>query len=640
MNTGGILTPQSTATVPGPVTDNLSALDEFEDVDFVLDFIDKSTRYKEPFTHIWQEVQDNYMVVPVQPGVEKLAYALGIQHIGGAGPSMQETRSRLKDPETHQIIEALSAQGMGLLMGTPDYLKALPIGQDDPEKARYISRLLMAFLDIPRQYGTHYGAFKNAFTYGYSVLEFGWETRSRMQYVKEATFDETTGMKTGYRVVPNEVIYRDQPLVREVDIFDFYPDPSGTRIQTDMKCVGKRFRITAAEAMRLADTGVYDRTATMKAVLRTKGTNATGFGAGYNDRRFWNLTQIPPDKYGMLTGFEVWGDMPLKRKNGSNRVVTVINGERVRGHLNPRIDGCVPFKELVVNPISGRPYGLAPAEVIRFLQDSADNFFMVFNDLADMSIRGPMLIGNSFGGDLNRIRERRLNDFIPVRDVKQIAPVPVEYSALQFAANEMARKSQRMREATGMTDTLQSITGDTEKTATETSELVRLASQRVQMMVALIERDDYPAIGKMIHSSMRQWGSPEGFVARLAGDVFNVPYEAIDVDADIRFVGSDQSISLAQQNMNMNAALTVLATAPQLVEQYPDLIVRYFRDILKLADAAAIVQKAVQMSQVLQMREAMMGAAPAGAPTSPSTDSIDTAHTEAGATEQAGARMA
>ena len=48
MNTGGILTPQSTATVPGAVTDNLSAIDEFEDVEFALDFIEKSTRYKEP----------------------------------------------------------------------------------------------------------------------------------------------------------------------------------------------------------------------------------------------------------------------------------------------------------------------------------------------------------------------------------------------------------------------------------------------------------------------------------------------------------------------------------------------------------------------------------------------------------------
>src|SRR6266481_310277 len=244
-------TPQSTSTVPGPAIVDRAIADEFEDIEFGLDFIEKSTRYREPYTHIWSEILDNYMVVPVQPGVDKLSYALGLQRIGFGRPTTLESRSRLKDPETHQIVETLSGQAMGLLMGTPDYLKAMPIGLDDPEKARFISRLLMAFLDQPGQYGTHYQAFKNAFTFGTSVLEFGWETRSRVQMVKVPTFDDATGLATGFKVVPQEVIYRDQPLVQEIDLFDYYPDPSGTRIQLNMKCVGKRFRITSDEALRL-----------------------------------------------------------------------------------------------------------------------------------------------------------------------------------------------------------------------------------------------------------------------------------------------------------------------------------------------------------------------------------------------------
>lgn len=635
-----LLTPQSTVTVPEGPNDASSYLDEIEDLEFGLDFIEKSTRYREPFTHIWSEVLDNYMVVPIQPGVDKLSYALGLQRIGFGRPTTLESRARLKDPETHQIIESLSGQAMGLLMGTPDYLKAMPIGLDDPEKARLISRLLMAYLDQPGQYGVHYQAFKNSFTYGTSVLEFGWETRTRNQYVKIPTFDDATGLHTGFQVVPQEVVYVDQPLVREIDLFDYYPDPSGTRIQMDMKCVGKRFRITAADALRLVDTGVYDREPTYRALARIQGSNSTQWGTSNFDRKFGDLMQMPPDKYGMLQGFEIWGDMPLKRKNGSNRVITLLNGERVRGHLNPRLDGRIPFKEILSNPMSGRPYGLAPAEVIRFLQDSADNFLMIQNDLADLAIRGPMLVGNSFGGDIERLKERRVNDIITCRDVKQVAPVPIEFNALKFAADEMTRKSLRMREATGLTNPLQAIPGPVEKTATEASELVRLASQRVQMMVGLIERDDYPFIAKMIHASMRQFGSPDGFVGRVQGDVFNASFEDIDVDADVRFVGSDQSISIAQQNMNMNAALTLLAQQPQVVEQYPDLVIRYFRDILKIADAATIVQKAIQMSQVLQAREAAMGAAaPAGAP-SPSVSTIGRPNTEASAAEQSGAPQA
>lgn len=592
--------PQSTVTGPGLLTDRIRQLEEAE---FCLDFVEQSTKYKTPFVPIWDEVQDNYMVVPFGGSpIDAISALMGLRTTGVIRKTT-ETVSRLKDPETHQIIETLTSEALALLLGIDDYIRALPIGIDDPEKARLISRLLMAVFDQPGMYRTHYQLFKNAYLYGTSIVEVGWEQRERDQVVQKPRFDKVTGAYQGTTLESDSVIYRDRVLMREINLRDFYPDPSGTRIHEDMNGVAKRFRTTRWKARALAAAGTYDKAATERALYLADVANQKP-PARYGDQPFPGLANImPPNAYGLTTGFEFWGEVPFKRPGGRNRVITLLNGQWVRGKPNMFLDGDIPIKEIVVNPISGRFFGLAPAEVIRFLQDAADNFLMLFTDAADLAIRGPLLMGQAFGGDAERLKSRRMNDVILCKNPDMVKPLPYEFNALTMAGTEMLRRKMTMREASGASNPLQAIGAEKAQTATETNTLLRLSTQRVSTSVTLIERDDYPWIGRTTHSRIRQFAEPV-IVARLAGDIFHVKLEDIDEDADVRFVGSQQGGSPAQIVQTHTAAIDSLGAAPPgLVERFPDLFIRLFRDGMKIPDAERIVNQSIAVSRQQQQME-------------------------------------
>jgi len=359
----------STASVPEEAKAAfLRDRQRLKETDFVLDFVEKSRQQREPFLEVWREVLDNYLVAPVR-NTRSAVPRIGSRQFATSRALVTDSRghSVLKDPETNQIIDTLAAQGIGLLMPSMDYIQAMPIGFDDTQKARFLGKLLQGILQSPGTYRTNFTAFKDGFIFGTAILEIGWETRTRLQVVNEPVFDPKTGFLIGQKPGVGEVVYRDGPLIRQKDIFDFYPDPSGTRIQENMLGVAHKFRISKQEALRLGEAGVYSLNQVREAVRR----GSDDVQKSREEKRFEDIERETHDDYGMLTGFEFWGEVPFAPPDGSrNRVITVLNGVHVRSHINPYMDGNIPFKEIVLNPISGRFYGLGIGEVIRFLQDS------------------------------------------------------------------------------------------------------------------------------------------------------------------------------------------------------------------------------------------------------------------------------
>jgi len=587
----------STATPP---TDAKAAFlkdrQRLKETDFVLGFVEKSQSAREPFIEVWREVLDNYLVTPfagrrAQPRIGSRQFATARALVND-----QRGQSVLKDPETNQIIDTLSAQGIGLLMPSMDYIQAMPIGFDDTQKARFLGKLLQGVLQSPGTYRTNFTAFKDGFIFGTAILEIGWETRTRNQVVNEPVFDPQTGFLIGSKPGVGEVVHKDGPLIRQKDIFDFYPDPSGTRIQENMLGIAHKFRISKQEALRLGESGVYNLNQVRNAVR--KGSD--DIQKNKEEKRFEDLERETHDDYGMLTGFEFWGETPFSPPDGSrNRVITILNGVHVRSHINPYIDGNIPFKEIVLNPISGRFWGLGVGEVIRFLQDSTDNLLMVYNDASNLAARNVLLVGSSFQGDVGRLSRRLPNDVIPVGNPDAVKPLDIDLSALAFSAQELQRRKQNMREASGATNPQQAIPSGGRQTATEVNELVRLASQKVELMVQLIERDDYPWIGRTIHSRIRQFLSEEREEI-LAGERFPVTLQDVDFDADVRFVGARQAQSKFQKAATLKEAINVLSTNPGIIPILRDVIIRYFRDGLDIQDAEQIVDQAIQIIQQQQ----------------------------------------
>lgn len=589
--------PQSTVSAP-LISGIRSAIEREGQKRFVLDFLERSARSREPYVETWNEIWDNYLVVP--SGTTSTAQ----WHGTSLWPSFPSTRSAgiersvLKDPETHQIVESLAAQSLGLLFSTRDYIQATPVGADDPEKARLISRMLMAILERPGLFRTAYQLFKDAFIFGTSIVELGWETRSRMQYVPTTIFD-AMGYPMGSQLVPKEVLYRDRPLVRQIDHYDFFPDPSGTRIQEDMIGCAKRFTITPQEARRLAAAGTYDDPAAVERAIVTSRKQPVGVGqmVSVQQKQFDRLVDKLPTKMGLLCGFEYFGEYPDRTADRmSNRKITILNGEIVAGYGNPFMDGGIPYKEIVVNPVQGRFWGLSPAEVVRYLQDSTDHFMMMLQDATNTALRGPLLAGRGFGADPERIRQAKFGDVVDVNDPTKILPIPRDTSVLQLSMMELARRKVSMREASGANSPQQPVPLSGRPTATEVSEVTRIASQRGEAMTMLIEKDDYPFIGRTLHLRMRQFTDADSeLVGVYQGERFNATLDDIDIDADIRFIGSRQASSKFQRFAALKEAYTILSTNPEATMMFPELVVRIFRDGLDIVDADQIVAQAQMM---------------------------------------------
>lgn len=580
--------PQSTVTIPPELAIMIRRRFQRErEREFVVEFCEKSDRLRQKFAPVWREVLENYLVVPMGGGGYNTAGAFPRSELGPRIPSGGRGGALLKDPESHQIAETLASQGLILALGAKDYLRAIPLGEDDPVKAKQISRLLMGVFSQRGAWLTMYQLLKDSFIFGTSIAEIGWEKRTRAQMVKRGGF-----------VVPGEVVYRDQPLIRPVDIYDFYPDPSGTRIHSDMMGVAKRFRMTDVQARDQVRAGVWSGPATERAIAH-QGRDGKD-DRGRTEKRFSALSSETATQFGMMTGYEYWGRVPFTPEDGAtNRVITILEGEVVRSHINPFIDGEIPFKEITINPIQGRFYGLGPLEVIRYLQDAADNMLMVLNDSADRAVRPTLLMGLAFGGDPNRLRRREFGDVIDCANVDAVKELPTDLNALQFAGADLLRRKIAMREASGAADIIQAIEGGERKTATEVSTLTRFATQRIQATMMTTEREDLPWFGTTTHSRLRQFAGDE-LLTTLNGEAMLIPFGDIDVDADVEFVGARQAQSKFQEVISLREALMMLNQNPESAEQYPELTERYL-DALEVPDSGKQVANAAKFSQQKRM---------------------------------------
>lgn len=592
------------STVGAPLVGDLDSFAAHEEREFFLDFLQASDRKREPHLQALDEVWENYLVA--LPGQSGRPF-LWPRSTGNVPSTFTTQQTRLKDPETHQAVESMTAQAMGLLFGAPEYVTTRPVGRgQDYDKARGLNRVIQGFMERPGEFLVDQQTIKTAFILGTAYQEIGYETRSRLQYVVVPVMDDM-GIPRGRRIVPMDVIYRDRPLRRNIDPYDAYPDPNGTRIHVDMRGFAKRFEVYPEEALALSEPQsgqppVYNRMAVMRAIQRSSDAR------GIHDSSFHRRADALGFRRGeqsrfmkKLVGFEYHGDSPIRRRDGfTRRTLTLLNGEMVRSHGLVYLGGRIPVKEFVLNPVPGRHWGLSPAEVIRFIQDVLDANLILTTDMMINSLYGPLLVGRGFGGDREALRNRHLRQLIEVSDPKKIAPVPIDYNAMVQAGVQYANLKQVAREATGASDPMQGIPTGGRPTATQISELTRVASQKVEAMIMPIERDDFPWIGETILDRFRQFmGDDSDVFMRFAGETFGFTLDEVDRDVDVKFVGSRFAMSNFQKGAAFREAIQTIAAGTQLIPIMPDLFIRYLRDALMIGDAEQLVAKAMMAATAL-----------------------------------------
>jgi hypothetical protein len=608
-------TPQGIGGAPGPLIVDVSAQEATNDRDFVLECVERADPKKQKFVPIWDEVLENFFMTSPRGRDVDPNFGSSRSQFGwlASEQGVQAQGAMLRDPETHQVIENLSIQTTRLVLGPSRYMTARPVGIESPEKAEQLTNVLLAVNSAPGRYRTYLELIKEGFLLGTGVAEIPFEIRSRQQLVRVPKL--TSGFVTGFTDEPREVVYRRGPGLRIVDLYDIWVDPHGTRLNDDMLYIVKRFQTTEQQARELVRRGTYDREATERAISIAKGRKGGRLPKDDTTKRFEQFSQVA--RYGGMTGFECWAETPHKHRDGArNRVITLLEGEVVRSHINPYLDGMFPFVDFVTNPVMGRWYGMSPGEVVRFLQDATNHFLMAMTDAANMAIRSPLLVGHAFQGDLDRLQNRGPLDNIVCANPDAVKPLQTDLNTLQYAGLHYLQRITRIREATGaVPGGVQPIQPQGEQTATQFRGVAELASERVVFMANLLERDAFPRVARMFHSRLRQFMPEQGMIAQLGSEQFVFRPEDIDFDAEFEFTGSTTGRSAAQTLQTTTAALTALMANPDALLVAPELVIRQIRDGLQINDAEALVMLAQQ--RLSELRAAGGEADARGSPPAP-----------------------
>jgi hypothetical protein len=216
---------------------------------------------------------------------------------------------------------------------------------------------------------------------------------------------------------------------------------------------------------------------------------------------------------------------------------------------------------------------------------------MAFVDAVNAAVSGPLLVGQTFLGNIEQLKRRKLLDLIECRDVKAVAPVPVDYNAITLAATALASNRLRIREATGsnLIPPTKETVGD-RPTAHQFGEVVRIASQHAELLAQPVENDTYPWIGRTLHSRVRQHMPEGGAEFVLAGESYNITLEDIDIDADIRFIGSRSAQSKIQRITALSSFMQTLQQNREVVIGAPEIPIRVGQE-MEIPDAESVVMR-------------------------------------------------
>lgn len=508
---------------------------------FVAEFIDHASKAREEYERIWVETLQNYLVRPYTDGASYSQAVNAPLYTGRYGsPSSTTGYAVLKDPESNQIVEALTSDEMILQFGDGDYVRSKPVGGEDTLGSNTVNRLLHYNFRLEGHYRAVMEWKKDSKIFGLGILESYWDYKEQPRALRSIQTVGGVELSTEtYQVVP---VYDDVKM-RPVDLFDFFWDPGACRI-IDMLGCAKRFTITKAQARakakQLGEDGkpLWDPSAVEKAI-----TNKTSKDSRETRDKSWRegldrpQTNKSASAYGNMVGYCYYGEVPYESKDGFKwRRIEVLCGEMVRSEA---WYARIPFFEEAPAPIQGRFPGIAPLEVIRFTQDFADSILMLTADGAAIQTHPPHVVDRYADVQLDKLRRFRRDTPILANRTDAVMQVPYR-PALADAFTMYGQSKQQMREGAGALGPLQGLNdGPDRESATGFSGRYKAARGRPEAQTMLSEREYLPPLAKHnLELYQRYLRDSEDLARRVGMDPPPAPLASILPDYDVEFVGS------------------------------------------------------------------------------------------------------
>lgn len=592
---------------------------------FVMSFIAASKTFRDQFTGKWQEVVENFILEGAQIDGDRG----GVNSPYSRTPVYRSQKNRifLRDPETHKLVMTFASKLVRSILGDKEgeFVKAQPVGYEDTKKAQVVTRLLRYDFMLPGHFRTLVEAVVDMLLFGTSVVELYWRHEEKEILVRQMETDGVTEAATEFHMT---VPTYDDPCIRNVDVTDFYPDPSRYRIE-EMGGCAKGFEMYAHEALRLAETGYYDKAAVQKAL----GGSMPGTPMGSQEDSFRSGLDQPAQKISVTDfkkkkGFEYWGNIPAEcnvRDTDTGElvtygVVTILNEYVVRSIKWPLTDSRLPFFAFVINPVQGRFYGISPAEVVRFDQKFADALKELMATAVIRMVHPPI----AYDPDAD------INDLAKLREWKADLPIavrggPQAIGTLKYAADLNAGWSMvnglktDIQGGSGALGGIQGENGPDRESASVGVQRIQMALDRPELAGMMLEQDCLPPLGVSMLKRNQQFLQDIEDLQQRVGELPQ-PFWIGDImgDFDVRLVGSRNAMTRQEKLQGFDRLSAYSATSPAFQMLLPNLEIAQWvtGDLLGLQEIAAQVgdPQTVMMNLLMSQMAPQSGPADNGVP--------------------------
>jgi hypothetical protein len=559
--------------------------------DFVNGWIGAGEKLMEDKVEVWRETMANVLVLPYPEQAASTTNPYG-------KPREHDVRNMvLKDPESSQIAETFRDNMMGALFSDPEgkYIVAQPIGYEDTVKADTVTALLRYDLGIRGVYRTLSESMLDLAMFGTVVLESPWNTEEKDIIVREVTEQAGVTFDQQYR---DKAVTYDDPEINQIDLLDWYPDVEEPRLEKG-RGAAKGFKITPSAARAMVEQGTYNKESVEKAI--GKASRAWSNKQEQRKRELRHRTDAAShassfdDNFDFMKAYEYWGEVPWESADGvSRRVVTMINGVIVRNDPWPLVDPDLPFHVLVINPIKGRHYGKAPAEIVRFTQDFADAMLMLIAEATVRQVHPPIAIDISKDVDPAAVRAWDPDAVIAVDGPTTGAVNTVQYAANVFQGTQFQQQLKtQMQQASGALGPVQGLgLGVNRASATEASQTFSKAMTKIEAVAQLLEKDGLPSLARGLLRRNQQFLEDRQDLVDRVGELPESAWLGdIMGDFDIQFVGTRNAISRQVKLQAYDRLVALSQAMPQMVAArvpWDKVLERLFGEILQAPEIGAV----------------------------------------------------
>ena len=491
----------------------------------------------------------------------------------------------LKTPESHQGVNTLRALLLAGLFGVRDYVQAEPVGDEDVEAAKRVSRLVMFGLERPGTFRTNFELLGDALIFGLGSYTGRWRQDVRLVPRRVPVPDPATPgeflrePKTGavMSVLQNvEIPIYDDPALDTDDLFDTWFDPSANRFD-ELQYKVKRFRMRRETLEAKMSDPTWDGEGIRECLTYDPGERQLGPDSTDHPKLLTENLIYEDIKdvkqYGYYGGWLFEGAVPKEVADQiggidvrGTIVLRIINGIVVQAMQSPQRNGNIQGGSITILPTGRGLYGLSPLTVVRYLQDVSDTQLILTVQALIEAVYQNYLIGGGEGPNFARALEtRRPREVFTMQgEVEQLQPLPKDYSGLQIAVGALNLISQTIRQAMNARDPVQGQLQSDRTTATESTIVAQAALQNTDQLAVLIERDELPMMGRLINDLYYINLDDEAKVFRRVGDteLTTVNYFDIDMTSDINFVGARSTLNKSAKGNQFRDFAMVLASNP------------------------------------------------------------------------------